>query len=77
MSVVGTYFIEIATPLFFFLPVRSLRLLGFWSHVSQADACMILYSLSMEKSLKSGRVMQHRSYNAFLFDVVFKTTAYL
>ena len=29
----GTYLIEIVVPLLFFLPVRSLRLLGFWSQV--------------------------------------------
>ena len=34
MCVVGTYFIEVAAPVFFFLPVRSLRLLGFMTQVS-------------------------------------------
>jgi len=33
LCVIGTYFIEIAAPVLFFLPVRSLRLLGFWSQV--------------------------------------------
>ena len=36
MSVVGTYFIEIAAPILFFLPVRSLRLLGFWTQASSS-----------------------------------------
>ena len=34
LSVVATYFIEIAVPFLFFLPVRSLRLLGFFSQVT-------------------------------------------
>ena len=34
LSVVGTYLIEMAMPFLFFLPVRSLRLLGFASQVS-------------------------------------------
>jgi hypothetical protein len=42
MSVVGTYFIEIATPILFFLPVRSLRLLGFWT---QASSSVIIYAM--------------------------------
>lgn len=33
LSVVTTYVIEIAIPLLFFLPVRSLRILGFLSQV--------------------------------------------
>lgn len=33
LSVVATYFIESVTPILFFMPVRSLRLVGFWLQV--------------------------------------------
>ena len=37
LSVVATYFIEIATPFLFFAPVRALRVFAFWSQVGVAS----------------------------------------
>ena len=53
LSVVATYVIEIAIPLFFFMPVRSLRILGFLSQVMKIAYCVQLECVDCRSSTVS------------------------